>query len=39
MKNDIDKIVERVESVKFSRTVSREFRELAEKLRVAAKKR
>ena len=38
MKNDIDKIIERVEGVKFSRTASRKFRELAEKLRVAAKK-
>ena len=38
MKNDIDKIIERVEGVKFSRNVSRKFRELAEKLRVAAKK-
>ena len=38
MKNDIDKIIERLEGVKFSRNISRNFRELAEKLRVAAKK-
>ena len=31
MKNDIDKIIERLEGVKFSRTASRKFRELAEK--------
>ena len=36
--NDIDKIIERLECIKFSRSISRKFRELAEKLRVAAKK-